>query len=155
MRVIKKNITTGEEIECDYPRIDREPVVGDTTYDYFFIEQAKQPEYDDNKYNLLSTQLLDKKTMVCKRGWELVEKPKDEIINRLNNSLSMHLDTFYPIWKRVKQLEEIMDTSTTKERKDAIKVLKDWEKRCRAERDKRELEFIKNNVLPSFEFEKP
>lgn len=153
IRVVKENIKTGEKTDCYYPRGDRNPVIGDTEHKYYFIEQKKRPvDFDHNKYFLEKYETFIEESMTCERGFKLAERSKGEVIELLDNSLLNHLDGNYPLWKRLAHLEESLDSITSKQRKDYIKSLKNWKKACRAERDDRELEFIKNNIFPSFEW---
>lgn len=152
-KVIKEVIKTGEKIECFYPRSDKNKVVGDTGHNYYFIEEDERPKYDSKTQYLEPVDFLDIKKKICVRSWVTINKPNDEIIQLLNSSLSEHLDNNYPLWKRIKHIREKEKGNSNKGRKNYIESLQVWEDSCRAERDLREENLVKNNIIPSFEWD--
>ena len=157
-KVVKVINSTGVSIECDYPRGDKNKVIGDTIHTYYFIKEIKKPTYDKNKSFLVQNEdelVLGAtyKTNVCNRSWSVEDYPNEVIIQRLNDSLGSHLDFNYPIPIRIKHIREKDKSITNQARKDYIESLQNWEDSCRTECDDREQQFIDNNISPSFEWE--
>ena len=157
IRVVKEIVETGKRTDCFYPNREKVPVVGDTTHKYYFIEQAERPEINTLKERLEETKEFveaeDKMENKCLRGFEVIPFSSEEILVLLNNKFGKHLESFYPDWKRIKHLGELIDDEFTQERKEYIKKFRDWEKTCRKSRDGKEKELLNNGTFPSFDFE--
>jgi hypothetical protein len=160
MRVIKEY--NGKWEYCEYPRHDMQPV--DSTIEgvqFYLVKEEERPEYDSARGSMKQKELvLTNETdnenphfKIAVKGWEVVSFTQDQIIQRLNDSLGQHLDSNYPLWQRQKHTDELNMMHSSPERIAEISALKTWEFECRAERDKREQEYINTNQFPSFEWE--
>lgn len=100
---------------------------------------------------------------ICNPIYEVTNKSSYQIIRVLNDSLGQFLDSEYPLWERAKHAGEgcyILWNKTEEElteeelkRKEYIDSTYKWITSCREERDRREIEFLTNDVLPSLDWE--
>jgi len=160
--MIVRKYQNGKDWDWEYPRADiKEPVQQlEEGIVFCFIEETEKPEYNPEKSYLKPVNRLDlspNKTYphlgTCYREWEIVDFPAETIVQRLNDTMGEHLDANYPQPVRLKHNEELQFRNPSTERIDKIMKLKEWEWRIRDEKDKRELDFINNNIFPSFEWE--
>jgi len=92
MKVIRKIGNKIEEI--DYPRKNiSEPIEGPFQGEYYFIENVKESanpdQFDFKTYKDVLTDEIHPEynhLKICKRNWIKTEKPKEEIIQRLNDN---------------------------------------------------------------------
>lgn len=156
MRVIK--VDNGEQKTVEYPCKDiNKPAPGLVKgIEFYFINEAERPTPDSRLYTVKRTERLTEDVNESYPhlknayiDYEVVQLSNEKIIENLNSSLGQHLDTNYPIWKRIKHADELITGATT-EREAYIQSLKDWEQSCRDLRDLKEKELIENNQLPDF-----
>jgi len=157
MKVIYKDSI--QTIEKDYPNKDiKTPVIGlDSDIKYYFIQVENIENPNSYRFNVIpkSDELTDElhpefgHLKICKRGFELQEKPQNEIIERLNLELGAYLDSEYLPEIRIKHTFELTQPITD-ERKSYILSLNNWLNDCRKIRDKRESDYLNNNIFPEF-----
>jgi len=164
MDFIFYNTKTGVGVTKKYPRNDLEPIIGlsDDIKIYLILEE-RIPSYDQNRYFIKKNESYTDEIyenhehiFIYRISWELIEFPKQKIINKLNDSLGNFLDSQYPMWERTKHLMEYMELQNKKnglndeemQRLEMIGYLNNWMNQCRAERDNKEKEFITNNIFP-------
>jgi hypothetical protein len=159
MKVIK--VEDGMISKVTYPRADMGAIVGkpDDTL-FYVINEEDKPDYDSNLYSLTTTTTLGEDTnetypdlLNAYITYTKVQLSNDSIISKLSTSLGAHLDENYPVWKRIKHINELSDDDITDERKEYIESMQTWEQDCRNEFDSRVTELTDNNTLPSFEWE--
>lgn len=162
MIVIKKE---GDSIkEVKYPANDiKKPIVGlEKDIQYYWINETERPSFNPNKSRLSDEFVLTddihpeyKHLLVCNKIWKIIDFDAQIVIKKLNDSLGNHLDTEYLTQTRIKHSDELNGVygEVTQERIDYLMELKQWQKRCIDERDKRELDFLNNNIFPDFIWE--
>jgi len=176
-KYIIKNRITGEIIKKHnkYPNKIEGSKLVDFDYDQyniFIIVEGNVPKCDPDK-EFLKEELIYVddyyktneyyKVKICQKSWNKFLYSKPVIIDKLNESLGNFLDREYPIWERTKHAGEgsyilnLMITGNLTEeeikRKEYIDSTYNWITNCRLERDRRELEYLTNNIFPSFEWE--
>jgi len=160
MKVLRLNKKTGEKDVVTYPRADLKPVV-DLSEDIEFYGIIKEAipcfDYRTHEIKTIETFYEDAfegrshiKTLI--KSHEIEQLSNERITQELNNSVGIHIDTNYPLWKQNKHALEIQ-IGTCLDRINYITGLFSWAQRCRAERDNRENELVNNNKLPLFEWE--
>jgi hypothetical protein len=160
MNVIIYNKQTKEIKEDHYPRVDiSEPIEGlDPNIEIYFINEqlVKNPnteqyyiQYADELIN--ETHQKYKHLKICNRKHYLVEKNKDEVIQKLNDELGIYVDREYPIWERNKHLQEFL-FEATEERINYIKELSAWLMKCRELRNEKEKLYLEDPIkyFPDF-----
>ena len=137
----------------DYPNENINVAVGGE-YTYYFINQSDRPIIDHDKSFLKATELLtDEKNETYPHlfnaylGFEVIDYPQFQIIQKLNDNLGIFLDSEYPIWKRLDD-EDTLLNSDDEDKKAYILSKKQWRKDCKVDRDLRENNFINNGVFP-------
>ena len=165
MKVIYKDANL--QVEKDYPAWDiSEPIKGlDESIQFYYIETEKPENPNHDKYDLIKKPDVLTENVhpdyshlkICERVYELVEKSKDEIINRLNTELGIYLDSNYLPAIRDKHVRELyrlnestLLTSEQIERRDYLLSLDNWLNECRIERQRREDEYLNNDIFPDF-----
>lgn len=163
-KFIIREINTGEIIKrgISYPNTDNNSeIIGFdyNKYEIFQIKENNKPVYDDKQETVEKIEIYTNKkskfpkTKIFEINWKINKLSKQTIINKLNKSLVDHIDVQYPIWERIKHIDELVLDNLDEERENYIKSCKNWLNSCRGERDERENEFLVNNIFPSFEWE--
>lgn len=170
MKVLRK---IGEEIkEVNYPHIDiSKPVAGlQEGILYYFIEEKEKPVYNSEKSYLKPFENLTERIhdefnhlLICERGFEVVDFPKEQIIEKLNLAVGDWIESRLPVWKQVKYISRFMyldilkaEGTATEEQLREMSYLNDldnWVIKCRNDRDLREKDLIENDVFPLFYFD--
>lgn len=156
MKVIK--VHNGEQKTVEYPNRDiAMPVQGlKTGIEFYFINEGERLSIDSNTHKVVKSERLT--TEINNQyphlknayiDYEIVQLTNEQIVNNIDRSVGSHLDTNYPIWKRVKHADELRE-GTTIDRETYINSLKTWESDCRVLRDQKVNELINNNILPDF-----
>jgi len=173
MKYIVFNKKTKEQKILEaYPRKDiSEPLVGAEDIRMYVIID-KRPIFDENKSSLkigeieLTSDVYEnhKHLLIANQLYDIIDYPKEVIINKLNTSLGNYLDEQYPLWERAKHagegnyilLDMIVGKNTTDQldRKLYIDSVYNWITKCRADRALREKEYLENDIFPSFEWDK-
>ena len=156
---ILKQYKGGEAKAAKYTRNDMEPVK-DATEDvkWYIVEETERPTVNQFETIKTTNELTNEPNAEYPHFFKAIEVhtvtqlSNDVIIQRMNDSIGMHLDENYPRWKRVKHLGELME-GVTGERLRYIDNLRTWEGRCRESRDLKESELINNNQLPTLDWE--
>lgn len=170
MKVLKV-ITTeaGEEkTECLYPRHDMGEVIGlPPNHEYYIIKQAERPVYNPDIEFLRPLEILSEDRdneflhlKICYRDYEIVPHRKEVIIRKLNDSVGEHIENELPLWKQIKYIQKKLKLKEKQNNSDDeieelnyYNSLEEWADRCRIERDKREEDYLNNNIIPSFIWE--
>jgi len=170
--IVRDKQTLEFNVIKNYPRGDEsKPIDGlEENLEIFKIIDVA-PLFDINKQRLsidgylFTNEAYNEHIKIAKLNYIISDIPPDEIIKKLNNSLGNHLDSNYPFWeqnkhsgKGLRYISTLMQGGTpTQEESSYINskviVLADWARRCRDERDKREKNYLENNIFPSFEWE--
>jgi len=154
-----------------YPRADiSEPLEGVNDIQIYVIID-KKPNYNPDKSCLkigkieLTTKVFEKYNhlLIANQLYDIVDFPKETVIDSLNESLGSHLDEQYPLWVRSKHagegtiiLQAQLDGVATPEqliRKTFLISMYDWATKCRVDRDIREKEYKDNDIFPSFKWD--
>lgn len=157
MKVIYKDAEIQREQE--YPNIDiLIPIIGlNEGIQFYFIQENIIENPNPGRFNIVTKDLEFTNEvhpdynhlLICKREMELIEKPQSEIIKRLNDDLGYYLDEVYPLWERNKHLSEFLFEATP-ERIEYITKLGKWITDCRNERQRREDDYLNENIFPEF-----
>jgi len=121
---------------------------------YIEIENIENPNPD--KYNIvpkpdeLTNEVHSdyKHLKICKRGFELVEKPQQEIIDRINSEYGQFVDNEYPQVVRLNHIIEL-NQGTSSERKGCIESMQNWLLDCKAQKEQKIKEYVENNGFPT------
>jgi hypothetical protein len=184
MKVIYKD--KFQIVEKEYPNVDiTKPINGlnqikvdgimipldsksNDRIEYYYINETKTDNENPEKFDLikLADELTNKQhdilthLKVCNRKWVLVEKPKEQIIQKLNDELGIYLDSIYPIWERTKHNAEgsyiilsiIQKTASPEnlERKKYLEEMLNWVTECRQIRQQREIDYLEFGKFPEF-----
>ena len=100
---------------------------------------------------------------ICRHSWAITDYDKDTVVEKLNASLGIYLDTQYPLWERSKHSGEgnYINWAKTEpeglsqdqiDRKAYIDSVYAWITQCRTDRDTKENEYVNNGTFPSFEW---
>lgn len=172
MKVILRNLSTGEIKHVNYPRHDNGPVIGlSSNLRYYVTENIDYTDsFDSNLYHLkLHEEYTDEPSstyphIYVRRLWyELELNDVNQIIENLNNSVGDYLETCFPYWKQLKYLNRYVTLTEIQVESglmsseaielEYIKSVRLWFDRVRLSRDEKEYNLVKNNVLPDFQWE--
>jgi len=169
-----KDKVTGDILKehKEYININKDVIEGFDydKHDIFIIVIKSKPSYDSNKETLQEIKEYTEdiheeypKVKICNKGYTIIELPTSTVIDKLNASLGTHLDIHYPLWERIKHSGEgnyIVEAQITRDltqeqadRRAYIDSIYQWTVRCRKERDTKEIEFLTNDIFPSFTWE--
>lgn len=169
MKFLLINKINGDQKVIDYPRNDKNPIVGLAENLEIFVISDEILPYDNRLHNIQCTgytltESYDQEythLKIANSNWIIKEKLTNEIINNLNRSLGEYLDDNYPEWERSKHAGESLRfvvkgqpnwTENDIKRISYIQATADWCRSCRLLRDQRELDLIIDNILPSFDW---
>lgn len=158
MKILKQY--EGEEAKVSkYTRGDLGPIEDATdVIKWYIVEEGERPQQCQFETITETFQLTDEPNaerphfLKAIQVFTVTRHSNEAIIQRMNDSLGMHLDENYPLWKRQKHLAELIE-GVTGERLTYIDNLRAWEGRCRDVREQKESELINNNQLPAFDWE--
>lgn len=169
MKVLK--YYNGEKIECEYPRahID-EPIIGiEEGIIFCVIEEADAPTFNPDKsflkvvYEMDFTPRADYPHLcTCVKRYDVIDYTQNTIIDKLNESYEEAQNTV-PQAERINNIADMMYylylqdygvlSAEQSIKMQYINSLDNWRIRLRLEREKRELEYLTDNIFPSFEWE--
>lgn len=148
IRVFKGENST--MLKCQYPREDKEPVIGlDKAIEFYEIQVLPKPdEYNPEKHNIAEiwtlTETQGEFLKVCLIEWQLTDKPQSEVLTNFNNAFGTFIDNAYPLWKRVKDVSQTTDEGIIRQAQEAS---------LRQEREAREDAYLQDNIFPNFNFQ--
>ena len=159
MKVVKKNIETGDVFRTKYPRLDESEIAGlKSCYKYYMIIEEPRPQCNPNTHKLeFVTRYEEKHPIfdhfgVATDTYDIVQLPNESIIANLNSSVGMFIDMHFPTWKQSKYLS-LLSIGCNTDTEAFIREMFDWANSLRTNRDNREKQLLENNILPSFEWE--
>ena len=161
MKFIYKNIVTGTEtIKNNYLRKNlSEPIEGAKDLLVYMLED-KIPKYNIRSQRIINSDisLTDKQhdeyphILVAYQLYDVIDIPKEEVIENLNQEFYNYLDINYPLVERQKDSDELSFSNPSQERIDLITNKKSWEWNLRIEKRNRIEKYINEDIFPSFEF---
>ena len=169
MKVILRNLLTNETQYIDYPRYDMGPIINvNPNVRYYLIDYEPFNESYNSftHYTVLNEEFTETPhneyphIFICRRYYTIQQHDDSVIITNLNLSVGDHIEINMPLWKSVKYMQRIYSLKEQKVLSEAdqaellyMESLIDWAKRVRDERDRCELAFTSQGIVPSFEWE--
>jgi len=148
MIVIKHIKSTGAKLKVKYPGIWPNLLKGlDADIEYYEIQELEKPAYNPHQFDLIElwnlTTTKGEVYNICEVSWQLQEKSQAEVINSFNQTFGTFIDSAYPLWQRVKDLNfQSIDGDFRKAQEASL----------RDERQAREDNYINNDIFPDFNF---
>ena len=165
MKVIR--VENKEIKEVNYPNISLENKVAGLVdgIRYYFIIESEKPAFNTEQSYIKQRDILTDEShqdyphlLICNRVYDVINYPVGTIINRLNDNVGQHIESNFPLWKQNKYIsryiylgELVKVGQITPEQIAEMQWIGEVDTRailCRAERDKRESEFINNGIFP-------
>ncbi len=148
MIVIKYIKSTGAVQKVKYPGIWPNPLKGlDADIEYYEIQALEKPAYNPHQFDLVEQWNLSETKgellNICEVSWQLQEKSQAEVISNFNHAFGSFIDSAYPLWQRIKDLNfQSIDGDLRKAQEASLREL----------REQRESDYINNQIFPDFNF---